>query len=510
MIHEQMTTGNTGSLAFVKRILYRTSIVTGLLSTQNLVMANSELPSAMPQNVHEATKEVKKDSELQNIFTGIKVKGFGFARYFTLNGFDSARKNAQSQQYRLKLDVTTGKVKGFSATAGIFFSQGSSTPDAGGNTDSAVQGGRGTAYNDNFSDRFNIGQIYASKEFVRDSWKAAIDVGKINIASPLSDKKVDLGTGIVVNAKQKVSTGSLSYYGSFFDSWSGDHVGYNIRRRTPQVVGGASIGTNQLSGSIGIGNNFTLLGIGGDFKEWQFKVYGGNIWGFMDIVSYGDVSYKMKLSDSMQLVFLAQTSLASLSRNARLELGFKGNAATSKFDTELSSAAQFRGIYNLQTQFKIAKSSLSIGYLGSFGDGYGVLVDYKGGISTGGKVWNGNLTATYEGLGLLGSGSFNNSSINVAYMVAKYGFKIPLQIGLDIAYIFGNTNMPHLKASSASPNTITHSTLSQQFIWNAAFVEITPSINYKFTNNLEISFFAATFLGDIEFLKTRTELQYTF
>ena len=103
-----------------------------------------------------AVTSVKKENKLKGLVTNAKVSGFGFARFYTINGFDNIGQNGQSQQYRIKLDVTSGKVYGFSATAGIFFSQGSSTPDVGSNTNSAVQGGRGTAFTNNFSDRFNI------------------------------------------------------------------------------------------------------------------------------------------------------------------------------------------------------------------------------------------------------------------------------------------------------------------------------------------------------------------
>ena len=101
-------------------------------------------------------------------------------------------------------------------TGGIFFSQGSSTPDSGARTHSAVQGSRGTAYNDNFSDRFNIGQIYGSKEFKTNSISINIDGGKMNLDTPFNDKALDLGTGGRINMKQKVNRGEVGYHLSFF------------------------------------------------------------------------------------------------------------------------------------------------------------------------------------------------------------------------------------------------------------------------------------------------------
>ena len=470
---------------------------------------------SVPQGV--VATPAKEENKLKELATGAKVSGFGFARFFTISGLGKDNNlGGESQQYRIKLDVTSGKVHGFSATAGIFFSQGSSTPDHANNTDGAVQGGRGTAFTNNFSDRFNISQIFASKEFDIGSFSTKIDAGKINISSPLSDNKVDLGTGFVANAKQKIDGGSIKYHASFYDSWSGDHVGYNIRTRM------ASDKYMDAAG-VGIGNNLTLLGMGGNVmnKALDFNVYVGNIYGFMDFLLYGEAKYGVKLGDSVKLSILAQTSMAALSGKPHLYLGLNGKLTSSAFDQEIANAAKFRGLYNIQAKLSIDKFSLKAGYLGSFGDGYGTLLDYKGGIDTAGKIWNGNLTATYEGLGMLGSGSFKNSSINVAYIAAEYGFKIPLKVGLDVAYVFGNTYMPKLEVSpnnsaSAINNNYFGSNANgakvakQKFIKNASFVEITPHITYKFFDKLELSFLAATLVGDINFFKTRTELKYTF
>ena len=72
-----------------------------------------------PQEV--AVAPAKKENKLKDLVTNAKVSGFGFARFFTINGFDNIGQNGQSQQYRIKLDVTSGKIYGFSATAGLFF-----------------------------------------------------------------------------------------------------------------------------------------------------------------------------------------------------------------------------------------------------------------------------------------------------------------------------------------------------------------------------------------------------
>lgn len=442
----------------------------------------------------------KKDSEFKNIINDIKISGFGFARYFYVGGEGGY---GLSQQYRIKLDVTTGKVKGFSVTGGIFFSQGSSTPDSGARTHSAVQGSRGTAYNDNFSDRFNIGQIYGSKEFKTNSISINIDGGKMNLDTPFNDKALDLGTGGRINMKQKVNRGEVGYHLSFFDSWMSDHAAYNMRR----LVDGD---TGQMNaGSLGIGNNLTTFGLKGKLLDdtLHFRLYAANMFRLFDLMTFGDIDYGLKLGNH-KLTILAQVAFAMMTTDRAYLLLDNDNRFMSQ---EFGNTAKTRGIYNIQLTYKIHNFSAKIGYLGSFGSGYGVLLDYKGGIDTAGKVWNGNFTATYEGLGAFGSGSFRGTNINVAYLQLGYKFKFPLKLGLDVAYIFGNTNMPVLNVM-ANPTIPTHTYASRgsQTFMHADFFEITPSITYNFTKNFEVSIFGAGFIGDIQFFKTRAELKYTF
>ena len=99
----------------------------------------------------------------------------------------------------------------------------------------------------------------------------------------------------------------------------------------------------------------------------------------------------------------------------------------------------------------------------------------------------------------------------------KYTFTIQLAIGLDVSYLFGNNNFPLLDAAWA--NVQTHSLAAgsggslvggKTTFVNANFFEITPSISYTFFKHFEISFFTAVFVGDLEFIKTRTELKWTF
>ena len=494
---------------------------------ENSEVQSQVMESSTTTTISKEQKEATIDSLYKDIFKKASVKGFAFGRVHSIHG---PRGEGFSQQYRIKLDVTTGKIYGFSLTGGIFFSQGSSAIDAGRTTDGDVQGARGTAYNDNFADRFNVGTIYMSKEFnvEKAKFNVKIDAGKMNIASPLNDKNLDLGLGGALNIKHTTNNAEFKYYAAFFDSWNTDHANYNIRRRglngTTNINGIPPLFTNatlvdQEAAAVGIGNNLTIFHFNTKlFKNLSINALYANIYGLFDYMAFGDIGYKLNITKNQNITFLTQIAAAGMSDNPHIDIGHKGNAVNNNFGYEFANlSAKHRGVYNIQVKYKVGGFSTKLGYLGSFGDGYGVLLAHKSGIDTAGKVWNGNFTATYEGLGFLGSGSFRGTSLSVAYLAMKYTFTIPLAIGLDVSYLFGNNNFPLLDAAWA--NVQTHSLAAgsggslvggKTTFVNANFFEITPSISYTFFKHFEISFFTAVFVGDLEFIKTRTELKWTF
>lgn len=434
-------------------------------------------------------EESKTKTAIAQVVNGTKVSGFAFARHFSNFG----DLGGNSQQYRLKLDVTTGELNGYSVTGGILFSQGSSTPTNTSSTHGAVQGSRGTAYNGNFSDRFGISNFYASKNIKTETISFDAKLGKMNIASPFSDKNLDLSTGFEANLKHN----NINYFFHYSDSWMTDTLAYVFRRSNLKTSSGSSIGTNQEAAAIGVGNDLFILGANGKniFGNFDFNAYAANTINFFDLLFFADGAYKLKTSFG-DFNFKAQIATANMKQSPNLLLGGnRGVNITSDFHTTLKDQAMFRGIYNLLIGYKYNKFGLKVGYLGSFGDGYGVSLTSKGGIDVGGKMWYSNFTATYEGFGILSSGSKKNTDIQVAYFVTEYSFKKPVKIALDIAYITGNNNF-YLTTSSQPINVN---------LW-----EITPSIKYNFTKQLEISAQSAFYTGDLDLVKTRMELKYTF
>ncbi len=453
------------------------------------VFAQEAIEIKKEENKQEKVEENQLDHQnsIKKALSQIKLNGFGFARHFSNFGDIGG----SSQQYRLKLDLTSGDVNGYSITGGILFSQGSGAPSTGSNTHSAVQGSRGVAFNENFSDRFGVGVFYASKVVKTQDLDFRVNLGRLNLNSPFNDKNLDFSTGLETSLKYN----GISYWFSYADSWMTDSLAY-VLRRTNLKGGGKDLGQDQKAGSIGIGNDLFILGVNGKkaFGGLDFKLYAANVYNLFDVMFFADGAYQIK-TDGGTFELKAQTSVAKLNSTPNLLLGFKGKSAASDLQTKLTQQANLRGIYNLLLSYKYDAFSSKFGFLGSFGDGYGTSLTSRGAIDVGGKMWYGNFTAAYEGFGIFGSGSKNGTDIQVAYFNLGYKFKTPFKIGLDLAYVRGKNNLGVLIKKKDS---------------HLKFLEVTPSVKYNFTKNLEISAQSAFFSGDLNLIKTRMELKYTF
>ncbi|RDU58957.1 OprD family porin [Helicobacter marmotae] len=486
------------------------------LGAQPLEVAPQNKEQTREKEVQNGSGEVNLSSILQDFLQNVSAKGFAFGRYSSISGDNGS---GSAWQYRAKLDITTGKAYGYSFTGGVLFAQGSSAIDQGRVSHGDIQGARGIAFNNNFADRFNVATMYISKDIEGDSLKSKIDVGRMNIVSPLTNKDLDLGLGGQIKLQHKFSSkAQLGYNLAAFESWMTDHIAYNVRRRAP-MKGTSSVADQQTS-AIGIGNNLSMLHIyGKDIAGGlHFNLVYANIWNLFDFMTLGDIGYKFKFG-SHSIGILTQAAFAGMNKDPYITLGHNGAEVFSNLNREFRDfSAQHRGVYNVQINYKNNSLSSKLGFLGSFAQGYGVLLAHKSGIDTAGKFWNGNMTATYDGLGIFGSGSFKNTSIGIIYAAMQYKISSAWSVGLDVSYIFGDNHFPVLNVMKPEKATIDLSTTNNNgtlsggktsFI-DATFMEIAPSINYTLMKNLVASFTCAFFTGDIQFFKTQTTLRLGF
>ena len=453
----------------------------------------------------QAPSEPKKT--LSGFFDGMEAKGFAFGRYTTIDG---AGGTGADQQYRMKLDLTSGKVEGWSFTGGIMFNYGGSNPTATSSTNYGAQGSMAVVNGKNYNDRFGVATFSVNKEIVTESTKAEFNVGRINIDNVFADKTTDLGTG--GKARLKTSSG-ITYGADYFDSWITSHVIYNMRAGSE--LGNLGAG-NVYAGSLG--NDLIMLSIKGDKvadSGFSFNAAVGHANRLLDYLAFVDAKY-----DFGGFYVLGQVSAAGMASNENFMTGGSGtgngsvNITGSNWNVVGQPTggyqgewAKSRGMYNIQIGYKDKEAPVSakLGYIGSFGDGYGTLLDVKGGLDMAGKFWNSNYDATNEGFGFMGAGGLSGTSIQVAYFAIDYALSKAWKIGLDYSYITGNNNYPFV--TNVVSGLQAANALSGKGI---TFHEIAPSLTYKPIKNVTAVAMYGRNVGDVNYGKARFEIRYDF
>ena len=476
-------------------------VLAGLLGSGLLVAdeVNTQAPS-----------EAKKT--LSGFFDGMEAKGFAFARYTTIDGRAGT---GADQQYRMKLDLTSGKVEGWSFTGGIMFNYGASNPIATSNTDYGAQGSMAVVQGKGYNDRFGVATFSVNKEIVTQNTTTTFNFGRLNIDNVFADKTTDLGTG--GKARFKTSSG-ITYGADYFDSWITSHVIYNMRR-TDLGGNGNQTANSAIPGSTGsLGNDLIMLSIKGDKvggSGFSFNIAAGHANRLLDYLAFVDAKY-----DFGGFYVLGQVSAAGMTSNPNfmtssgthtgttwgsgVAVGQPGSLYNGFASQDWASS---RGIYNIQIGYKSKEAPISgkLGYIGSFGDGYGTLLDVKGGLDMAGKFWNNNYDATNEGFGFMGAGGRKGTSIQVAYLGLDFALGKSWKLGLDYSYITGNNNYPFV--SSVISNAASSAALAGKGI---TFHEVAPSLTYKPIKNVTAVAMYGRNFGDVNYGKARFEIRYDF
>ena len=485
----------------------------GLLSV-SLLTAN-EAPSAQaaqyaqaPQSAQAPAPSDSKASDSKKaasgFFEGMEAKGFARMRFTTIEG---ACGGGADQQHRFRIDLTSGKVDGWSLTTGLMFNYGSSTPTDVSNTNGAAQGSMAVVVGRAFNDRFGISQLSVNKELKGEDTKAEFRAGRISMDPIFSDKNTDIGTGAIAKIQMDKTKLALNFY----DSWITSHVIYNLRGEN-----GVALGSSEVSkGSMG--NDLISLSLGGEnLGGFSYNVSLAHINRLFNYMAFGEAKY-----DFGGFYVLGQVSAADMADDANFMTG-KGDYTNTTWGFTLSPNdgqgvdkysgfanqdwAKSRGLYNFQIGYKNKENpfSFKLGYLGSFGDGYGTLLDHIGGINIAGKFWRDSWDATNDGFGFMGAGGRTDSSIQVGYLALEYGLTKAWKIGLDYSLVGGDNSYPYIEAIlSAADRTRAQSGKG------ITFHEIAPSVGYK-VGRVSVTAYYGQNLGDVTYSKARAEMRYDF
>lgn len=450
-------------------------------------------------------------SALKDVIEKAKIDGFAFTRIQTVHGKDG---EGTKWQWRFRPTITTGEVAGWSGSAGILFSKGSGTPD-GSNTDNDISGSRGDRFI-SASDVFNISDFFitysAKEQFDTDF---TLRAGQKNAVTPYNDTNLDRAMGIFVDYKD---VPALNIGFQWWDTWMGDDI-YLSRSDY-------SIAANQTG--AGIGNNVFMLSLssGKDFTEktgLSYQVWYAYIHKFAPYMVFGDISYTAKFG-SQSLGLLGQVSALGITRDAPvLESGNTQYSAL--FRDGQYNYARDRGMYNIRLDYKYNLASgeedakpvgyfgLSVGFAGSFGEGYGTLIDNTGALKLGGNLWNNFSGVEANGFGLLGVGGFRGSSITLPYAKIEFAYK-KFSIALDAVYVKTSHFYYLKKGGAARPNDTNLNGSSNIYGSNkvlpAEFVEVSPSVVYRFTNSLNMAAYYGYLIGNPSLGRFRFQVNYLF
>ncbi|CBG39511.1 OprD family porin [Helicobacter mustelae] len=450
--------------------------------------------------------------KLKDLVENASIDGYARVKYTVTGGPDG---RGRGYQIFFKPNFTSGEVNGYSFTTGIFFAAGSSAPQSN-TSDDFIGSSRSFRYN-NQLDFFNISNLFVNKKF--DKAKTDVRLGVMQINSPLNFTTIygDRGIGVALENR---SIQAMDFRIAIYDSWMTD----NLMLQTATRAFGLDTNPNgKNDGFKGIGNNLVIAGWAGSFDSVGVSNLRGTFYyayanKLFDAMVFADVGYTFDFGD-FKLDLMGQIGYLQMYENPHFFS--KAGALKDYFTTKMSALgkgvtyARDRGAYNLRMAFKYKGYLGDIGYMGSFGQGYGVMLDNKGGFKYGGQLWNQIIAGGVLGFGWTGTGGFRDTDIILAYTTHSYQIN-KVRVGIDFAFVGGHNRMAFMLSASpkiagtpgdrggavvGKPNNLTK---------NINVYEISPQILYQATKDFSVGFVLSQLLGGMEITRGQVTFLYNF
>lgn len=431
--------------------------------------AETSQPTQVPQE--KPTAPANEQGGLLDAFKNMEVEGFIYGKYTSMFGKDAS---GSATQFRLWLDMETSPYHGFSLGSRVFADIGTGGPDGGNFLENS-----GLANNSNPKSPIPVElmALYGKQTF--EDAKLTITAGKMNIVTPFTDYEWDFGYGAALSSQSVENiTLNLQAYGV----WGLDD--YNNIHGSPQDDDGKSLSSD---------NALVIWGVNGaDLNGFGFDLWMAHAVQTIDFLVFADFNYTFS-------GLTLQTQLATT------QVDTNNPYFASRTGAE---AAKLRGLYNFQAQYATEDIGITAGYTGSFGDGYGTLLNYTGGFNMGGNIWwdvgGGN------GYGITGVGGFKagkRADISVAYAHLDYLGYDRLSVGLAYAYVSGNNQYRLMKKGHLAHK---QSEMLLGGSLDARLHEASVTLEYSFTNNLSLYALAGSTFGDLVIGKAQAKLNYAF
>lgn len=442
-------------------------------------------------------------TQLEEAIKGTTIGGYAYGQYTGMFGDDA---DGSAFRSRVWVDVNTGAISGFSLGTRVFASIGQGAPNGG-----SFLANSGVPNN---VAAFGMYALYGKYSFEALGSKTTLMGGKINIMTPFNDNAWDYGYGLYASNED---IEGIKFTAQAYAAWALDNGNamYTTLNTSLTNINGASLSTQ---------NPLFILGVEGGGEKLagaEFKLYAATSPDTIDYLIFGDVSYTILDTGVTLQSQVAVTSVDTNNKSFSYDL-----AKTLANNTDLS--AKLRGLYNIQASYanKDIGFSAKAGFTGSFGDGYGALLNYAS-FNMGGQFWY-DTVSSYNGYGITGvgghkrivansDGSFGteNTDIMVGYVGVAYTGVQSLKLGLDYAYVGGNNNYARMvksrdnalsKASASNPQEIVDA-----FNTNATFHEVSFTASYDFIpKKLTLSGLVGMTFGDLQMGRGRVNLKYSF
>lgn len=412
---------------------------------------------------------------LEEAIKGTTISGYVYGQMTSQFGDDI---HGNVFRTRAWVELNTGSVGGFSVGAQGIASLGGAKNSNGTSFLKASGAPRDTL-------PVGLLAVYGNMDLTEYGTKTTIQGGKITIKTPFNDNTWDAGYGIYVSNED---IAGVKFVGQILGAYSLDDDFSDSEYIDIDSIGlSSTVSVSKNSASSSYDHPLYIFGVdaGGEALAGAgIKVYAAHSTKVFDYMIMGDVSYTIA-----GVTLQSQVAVTDVDTNG------------DKFST---TAASLRGLYNIQASYanKDIGFSAKAGFTGSFGDGYGALMNYAS-FNMGGQFWydigGGN------GYGMTGRGSKQDSTIMVGYAGITYSGVKSLKIGLDYAYVGGDNN--YAPAATARATAKADVTANK----GATFHEVSFTASYGFFDNkLTLSGLIGSTFGDLQMARGRVNVKYSF
>lgn len=444
---------------------------------------------------------------LEEAIKGTTISGYAYGQLTSMFGDDASGNAFRS---RLYVNVNTGAIGGFSVGTRLYASMGGGAPNGGTFLDNSGFKINDQLYNSP-ADVIPVGMyaLYGNMDFTEYGSKTTLMAGKLNIMTAFNATEWDYGYGVYAS-NEDIEGVKIS--AQIFGAWATDN-GNSIR--TSSMVDPTTKKPTYNDGLV-TEQPLYIVGVeaGGEkLAGASIKFYAGHSTKLIDYMVAADVAYTIS-----GITIQSQLAVMDVDTSSKHFVAQSPYTLVSGSKADLS--ANLRGLYNIQVSYdnKDLGFGAKAGFTGSFGDGYGALLN-NASFNMGGQFWYDTLASGANGYGMLGAGGtkhitngvLQNTDIMVGYVGVTYTGVKSLKLGLDYAYVGGNNNYALMAKGLANPSNASKRNWDPDMNMNATLHEVSFTASYGFFDNkLTLSGLIGSTFGDLEMARGRVKVQYSF